>query len=77
MVGGTGRNVGNNTSNSVLRFGSSRKQSPISKVPSLNTPTITLKVREVPLVLQGRWVPKETPEYKEKREIPEVKEHLE
>lgn len=36
-----------------------------------------LQVREVPLVLQGRWVPREAPEYKEKREILEVREHLE
>lgn len=61
----------------ILKIQFKHVNSKLNKVMLVLYGFFGLQVREVPLVLQGRWVPKETPEYKEKREIPEVKEHLE
>lgn len=61
----------------ILKIQFKHVNSKLNKVMLVLYGFFGLQVREVPLVLQGRWVPRETPEYKEKREIPEVKEHLE
>lgn len=61
----------------ILKIQFKHVNSKLNKVMLVLYGFFGLQVREVPLVLQGRWVPRETLEYKEKREIPEVKEHLE